>query len=128
MATNTNVKGRGFVKRVRDRVKSNYERADDCEICGSSEDVELHHFYSVSEMCTKWLNKKGITITTDQESLDCRDEFIAEHWDELTNQCATLCNTHHKKLHRVYGPKPALTTGPKQGRWVVKQKAKHESI
>lgn len=128
MATNTNVKGRGFVKRIRDGVKTNYKRADACEICDSDEDIELHHFYSVSQMAEKWLNKKGLRIETDEQSLQYRDEFIKEHWEELINQCATLCNTHHKKLHKLYGPKPALATGPKQGRWVAKQKAKNESI
>lgn len=124
MATNTNVKGRGFVKRVRDGVKTNYNKADECDICGSQEDLELHHFYSVSQMAEKWLRAKGVVITTDEQSLAYRDEFIKEHWDELVNQCATLCNPHHKKLHRIYGPKPALFTGPKQARWVVKQKEK----
>jgi hypothetical protein len=128
MATNVNVKGRGFVKRVRDRVKSNYDRADECEICASAQDVELHHFYSVSQMCGIWLKNKGVVIETDEQSLQYRDEFIEDHWDKLVNECATLCNTHHKKLHKIYGAKPTLATGPKQGRWVIKQKAKHESV
>lgn len=126
MATNTSVKGRGFVKRVRDGVKSNYERGDACEICGSDEELELHHFFSVSQMATAWLRKNGIVIKTDQDSLDSRDLFIEEHWDKLVNQCATLCLTHHRKLHKLYGTKPALATGPKQGRWVAKQAAKYE--
>lgn len=126
MATNTNVKGRGFVKRIRDGVKTNYVKAECCDICGSTNDLELHHFYSVSQMAEKWLKSKGIVITTDEDSLKYRDEFIEKHWDKLVNQCATLCNADHKKLHRIYGAKPALATGPKQGRWVSKQKEKHK--
>jgi hypothetical protein len=125
MATNTNLKGRGFVKRVRDGVKTNYVKAPGCDICGSDEDLELHHFCSVSQMVNKWLKKEKIDIETDQDSLDHRDAFIEEHWDELTNQCATLCNTHHKRLHKIYGPQPTLATAKKQARWVIKQKEKN---
>ena len=128
MATNTNVKGRGFVKRVRDKVKHKYVKDLECTVCGTSEDLELHHFYSVSQMCNKWLSKEGIKITADEQSLEYRDAFIAEHEDELVNKCATLCLKDHQKLHRIYGGKPALSTASKQERWVKKQKAKHELI
>lgn len=128
MSTNTKVKGRGFVKRIRDGVKTNYDRGSICEICGADEGLELHHFYSVSAMAEVWLKKNKIKIVTDEDSMLHRDTFIEEHWDKLVNQCATLCDKHHLNLHKLYGSRPLLSTGPKQGRWIKKQKDKHELV
>ena len=38
------------IKYIRDFIKKDYKLRDKCFICGSSEKLELHHLYSVSEL------------------------------------------------------------------------------
>lgn len=122
MAKNTNK--RLAVKHVRDKAKSAYEKQDTCYICGTTEDLELHHFHSVTLMLERWAARKGYDITTDEGILAVREEFIAEHKVELYDKVRTLCNKHHVALHKVYGKAPPLGSEPKQERWVEIQKAK----
>ena len=124
MAKNTNK--RLAVKHVRDKAKSAYEKQDHCYICGTAEDLELHHFHSVTLMLEAWARRKGYDITTDEGILAVREEFIAEHTVELYEKVRTLCNKHHVALHKVYGKAPALGTEPKQERLVEIQKSKFE--
>ena len=49
---------RDKVKYVRDKIKSNYKIKDECYICGSTEKLELHHLYTLSEMFNNWLEKE----------------------------------------------------------------------
>ena len=123
MASNTKLK-RLPVKYIRDRAKSAYVKEDHCEICGTEEDLEFHHFYSIDLLFTKWCKLTGTTIVTTEDILGCRDDFIDEHKQELYEDAVTLCNQHHTKLHSIYGQKPTLPTGPKQKRWVAKQQDK----
>lgn len=125
MAKNTNK--RLAVKHVRDKAKSAYEKQDHCYICGTAQDLELHHFFSLTLMLESWSKKKGYDITTDEGILAVREEFIAEHRVELYDKVRTLCNPHHVALHKVYGKAPALGSEPKQERWVEIQKTKFES-
>lgn len=122
MAINTNK--RLSVKWVRDKCKAAYEKADVCYICGTSEELELHHFHSLTLMLEKWSRKKGYDISTDDGILAVREEFIAEHHTELYNKVRTLCNKHHVALHKIYGKAPALGTEAAQERWVEIQKSK----
>jgi len=124
MAKNTNK--RLAVKHVRDKAKSAYDKKDFCYICGTDNDLELHHFHSVTLLLDAWAIRKGYDISTDEGILTVRDEFIDEHKVELYNMVRTLCNTHHVALHKVYGKAPALGSEPKQDRWVELQKAKYE--
>ena len=124
MATNTKLK-RLPVKYIRDRSKSAYEKDDHCAICGTEEDLEFHHYQSISLLFDKWCKKHSIKIVTTEDILEHRDTFIEEHKHELYDQAVTLCNTHHKTLHKIYGIKPTLPTGPKQKRWVARQQDKY---
>lgn len=123
MAKNTNK--RLAVKHVRDKAKSAYEKQDTCYICGTTEDLELHHFHSITLLLEKWAKVKNYDITTDEGILAVREEFIAEHTTELYEKVRTLCNRHHVALHKVYGKAPPLGSEPKQERWVEIQKAKY---
>lgn len=125
MAVNTNK--RLAVKHVRDKAKSAYEKKDFCYICGTSHELELHHFHSLTLMLEKWARQKAYDISTDDGILAVRDEFIAEHHTELYDKVRTLCNTHHVKLHKIYGKAPGLGTEAAQERWVEIQKSKHKS-
>lgn len=125
MAVNTNK--RLAVKHVRDKAKSAYEKKDVCYICGTSHELELHHFHSLTLMLDRWARKKGYDISTDDGILAVREEFISEHQIELYDKVRTLCNTHHVALHKIYGKAPALGTETAQERWVEIQKSKLES-
>lgn len=122
MAKNTNK--RIPVKWVRDRAKAAYEKQSHCCICDTTVDLELHHLHSVTILLEKWAERKGYDISTDDGILAVRDEFIAEHHDELYVQVYTLCNPHHVALHGVYGKAPKPGSEPKQARWIEIQREK----
>ena len=122
MAKNTN--NRVSVKWVRDRAKSAYDKKDVCHICGTTEDLELHHTHSITVLLDSWAAAKGYDISTDDGILAVRDEFIEEHYKEIYEDVYTLCNRHHVALHGIYGKKPSPATADKQGNWIERQKAK----
>ena len=113
------------IKFVRDKAKSGYKKGSECFICGSRENLDFHHYYTLTPLFNKWLKSKKITIQTDEDVLAIREEFIAEHMSELYDDAVTLCHEHHLKLHSVYGKDPPLTSAKKQMRWVQIQREKH---
>jgi hypothetical protein len=123
MAKNTS-NNRIPVKWVRDRAKAAYVKKEECFICGTKHDLELHHLHSITVLLNSWSGRKNYDISTDDGILAVRDEFIAEHQTELYDMVYTLCNNHHVKLHGVYGKAPAPTSTEKQRSWIEKQKAK----
>jgi len=124
MAKNTDNK-RLAVKHVRDRAKSAYEKDTCCYICGTTEDLELHHTHSITVLLKNWALNKGYNIDTDAGILAVRDEFIECYRKEIYDDVFTLCNRHHLALHSIYGKSPPLQTASKQGNWIEKQKAKY---
>ena len=116
---------RDFVKYVRDGGKSLYKKDSQCRICGNSTELQFHHTKSVALVVDKWLSKKGYTVSTAEDAFYYRDLFILDHQKELYDDTLTLCKTHHKELHQVYGKAPGLGTSEKQRRWVEKQRIKH---
>ncbi len=125
MAKNTGNQ-RIAVKWVRDKAKAAYTKQTTCCICGTDKDLELHHFNSITTLLENWANLHQYDISTDEGILEVRDEFIAQHHEELYVQVRTLCNPHHVALHRVFGKAPPLKSEPKQERWVNIQKDKFE--
>jgi len=123
MAANTGNK-RLAVKHVRDRAKSAYEKQSECHICGSTEELELHHTSSLTILLDNWAKERGYDISTDDGILEVRDEFIDSHRSEIYDEVFTLCNKHHQLLHKIFGIKPLPHTAQKQNRWIEKQKAK----
>lgn len=115
------------VKWVRDRAKAAYEKQDRCYICGSGEDLELHHLHSVTVLLEKWALAKGYDISTDEGILEVRDEFISEHHKELYDLVYTLCNRHHVALHGVYGKTPQPGSEARQERWINIQREKFQN-
>jgi len=122
MAKNTN--NRIPVKWVRDKAKAAYEKKSHCFICEATQDLELHHLHSVTILLQTWAQQKGYDISTDDGILAVRDEFIAEHHQELYEQVYTLCNKHHVALHGVYGKAPQPGSESKQARWIGIQREK----
>lgn len=116
------------VKWIRDKVKSQYPTKSYCEICGTSEELHFHHYNSLSELWNRWERDNKLNVTTDEQILIVRDQFIKEHREELITLGACLCKKHHEMLHKIYGKNPALTTADKQARWVQKQKDKRNGL
>ncbi len=120
MSTNTNK--RIAVKWVRDRAKRAYEKAQECFVCLTGSDLELHHTHSITLLLESWAQRLGYDISTDSGICAVRDEFINSHHSELYDQVYTLCARHHQQLHGVYGKSPAAATAAKQARWLELQR------
>lgn len=117
------------IKYIRDKAKARYVKGSECRICGVTENLDFHHFFSLTPLFNKWLKANSIKINSEEEVvLAVRDQFIAEHMPELYEHTVTLCHKHHLKLHSIYGKDPALTSAPKQMRWVEIQREKHGTI
>ena len=113
---------RDCVKYVRDKAKSRYKKSCSCYICGDTESLEFHHFFSLTPLLNKWLIKNN---HSPNYILSLRDDFIEEHEEELYEHTVTLCKKHHLELHSIYGKDPCLSTAKKQMRWVKIQREKN---
>ena len=107
------------VKYIRDRAKSKYKKGSECEICGSENQLDFHHFYSLAPLLQEWLKKK---------IKERPEHYTDDKWAELYEHTVTLCHKHHLELHRLYGRNPALVTAKKQMRWVEIQRDKHGMV
>ena len=130
---------RDLVKYVRDKAKSRYKKQTECYICGSTEELDFHHFYGLTELLELWLRKRKIVITEEQQILDIREEFIEEEakflsqlpyepLNKLYDHAVTLCHSHHMRLHGIYGKRPTLITAKKQQKWVEIQRNKYGMV
>jgi hypothetical protein len=119
---------RDEIKYIRDLSKSAYKKKDCCYICDATEDLDFHHFYSMTELWNKWKKKNGIKINSVEDILENRQRFKDEHMQEIYEETVTLCKFHHReRLHKIYGKTPSLATALKQKNWVEKQRLKHNS-
>jgi hypothetical protein len=116
---------RDEIKYIRDKAKGRYQKGSECRICGSTEDLDFHHHYTLTPLYNKWKKDNNIVINCEEDVLAIRDRFISEHHEELYEVATTLCHKHHLQLHAIYGKDPALTTAKKQLRWVEIQRGKH---
>jgi hypothetical protein len=111
------------VKWLRDKMKSSYKAKEPCYICGSTEAIELHHLYSVSELWNSWINKKGVIIDSDESVVFYRDEFYEDNSSMLNNDTLySLCKKHHLRLHYLFGQTYSNYTASKVQAWLEKQK------
>lgn len=115
---------RDVIKYIRDKAKAKYVKLSACYICGSSENLELHHFNTLTYLLEVWLKKNPQNLRSNV--VEWREDFIEEHQAELYDEVITLCSHHHNvKLHGIYGKTPLLHTAKKQARWCLKQREKH---
>lgn len=123
MAANTNTPTkRKFISYVRDGIKSQYPKQDNCQICRSSNELELHHYHTVALLVGQYLSVNNLSEPdTEAEALALRQLIYEAHWDELVNDTVTLCVNHHKELHKIYGVAPPLRTSEQQKGWVLKR-------
>lgn len=123
MAANTKYK-RTAIALMRDGIKSNYNKASSCEICGSSNELELHHYHTVSLLVKSFAKEFQLDFNDQEIVLSNRTAFYEKYWEQLVVDTVTLCAEHHKLLHKVYTKEPPLYTSNKQKMWVQKQKEK----
>ena len=119
---------RDLVKYVRDKAKSKYKKDTHCYICGSTENLDFHHFYGLTELLESWMKENDITIETEDEILELREVFIKENEEKVYEHAVTLCHMHHQKLHNIYGKRPKLMTAKKQENWVEIQRKKYGMV
>ena len=119
---------RDIVKYVRDKAKSKYKKDTHCYICGSTENLDFHLFYGLTELLESWLKERDVTVKTEEEILELREIFIKENEDKVYKQAVTLCHMHHLKLHNIYGKRPKLLTAKKQQNWVEIQRKKYGMV
>lgn len=115
---------RSAVKWIRDYSKSNYVKDTKCAICETDQELEFHHYNSVSLLVHNFAAKRGLDFSSKEIILQHREEFLNEHWREMVEDTVTLCRRHHLALHNVYGEVPPLSTASKQERWVGRQYTK----
>lgn len=116
---------RDEIKYIRDLSKASYKKDTKCYICNSTEELQFHHFYSMTELWNKFKKKAKISISCVQDILDYREQFKAIHHIEIYDETVTLCKKcHMSNLHRIYGKSPPLATAKKQKRWCEIQREK----
>lgn len=114
------------VKWIRDGIKSNYKEREPCFICGSEENIELHHIYSVSELWNVWLRDKRIAISCDDDVIANRAQFELDNQDKLSNDnLYSLCKSHHLRLHQIYGKSYSNYMGDRVRNWLHQQRDKY---
>lgn len=119
---------RDLVKYVRDKAKSKYKKDTECYICGSTENLDFHHYNGLTELLEWWMKQRNVTINTEEEILALREKFIKDNEDEVYKQAVTLCHMHHQRLHNIYGKRPKLITAKKQQNWVEIQRKKYGMV
>ena len=115
------------IKYIRDFIKKDYKLRDECFICGSKDKLELHHLLSISELFNKWCVKNKINAIDDVDYIKkLRIEFANDCEEELSHKhLFTLCSSHHKQLHSIYGQTYSNHLAPKIKNWLEIQKAKN---
>lgn len=114
------------LKYVRDKAKTAYEKGQSCEACNTTEDLQLHHFYTLDFLWDNWKLKNDIKIASVEDIISVRDDFIEKHKVEIYEEVATLCKVcHNDKLHALFGQKPLLSTAKKQKKWLKLQRQKN---
>ena len=126
MAANTNK--RVATKHIRDGIKSQYPKGTSCEVCGTEHDLEYHHYATLSIVFKNYCDKHNISVKTDDEVIAMRDKFYEDNWEAVVLDGVTICNTHHKALHKLYGKQPSLATANKQKHWVSRMFEKNNGL
>jgi len=120
---------RDEIKYIRDGIKTQYPKGDSCEACGGTDNLQYHHYTSLTPLWNKWKKKNDIVVKDADHMLELREYFYDDHAYEVIDYGVTLCTTcHNVKLHGVYGKVPGLGTAKKQERWVKKQAIKNGLI
>lgn len=127
MSSNTNTLMRLEAKYIRDGIKARYPDKLACQICGTTDELENHHYHTVTLLWNQFKKNNGIVIKDADHIMSVRHSFYEQYERQLISpeEVVCLCNTHHLKLHSIYGKDPSLATSEKQKRWVGIQRGKH---
>lgn len=114
---------------VRDFIKKDYKVKDCCYICGSFDNIELHHLFGVSELFNTWVTKNKIKLDNTVEQMkELRVIFAQDNAEALGNDnLYNLCKIHHTYLHSIYGQRYSNAMVPKIKNWIELQKVKNGS-
>ncbi len=119
---------RDEIKYIRDLSKSKYNIAKECYICGSPDNLQFHHFYSLTGLWNKFKSKTKLKIQDKEDMQIWRDAFKSAHYTEIYEETVTLCKFHHMdRLHKIYGKSPLLSTAEKQKRWCDRMREKERN-
>lgn len=115
------------IKYIRDYIKKDYKIKDTCFICNCTENLELHHIYSISQLFEDWCLKHKISDISSVDVIkNIRVKFYDDEFERLNNtNLYTLCKTHHERLHNIYGQRYSNYLAPKIINWLTIQKEKH---
>jgi len=115
------------IKYKRDYIKKDYKIRDECFICGTKENLELHHLFSVSQLFNDWCLKNKVTeIDSVEKITSLREIFSVDCKESLDHHnLYTLCKNHHQRLHNIYGQRYSNHLVPKIRNWLEIQKEKH---
>lgn len=119
------------VKIIRDYIKKHYQKSTKCYICGTSDNLELHHLYSVSELFNNWCKENSVDLehVTEPEMFEHRVKFYDDCVDYLcSDNWYTLCKTHHGRLHSIYGQRYPNSYAKKVKKWIELQKGRHNGM
>lgn len=95
-----------FVKHIRNKVKSKYNKGEECYICKSADTLEFHHLLCLSTETRKILRKSGYRDypRDDDPNFHQLIEIVATNPDIVNPQYFyTLCQICHKALHKRFG-------------------------
>jgi len=112
------------VKYIRDYIKKDFDKKTYCEICGDTNNLELHHIYTLSELWDNWCDKHKISGL---DVLEHRAQFVKDEQDKISKEI-TLCKTHHTTLHRIYGQQYSNHRASLVLKWIETQKEKNGVI
>ena len=114
------------IKYVRDFIKKDYKPKDKCYICKSTEKLELHHLYSLSQLWEQWCKEHNFKQVENVEIIkQLRVRFAKDYKEYLkSSNLYTLCKFHHLKLHTLYGQNYSNHLVPKIKKWMNIQKEK----
>ena len=74
---------RDEIKYVRDLAKSSYQKDKKCFICGKTEELQFHHFYSLTLLWEKWKRINKIQINSVDDILIERENFKGIFYREI---------------------------------------------
>lgn len=115
-----------FTKFVRAKAKTQYHKfkKDECWVCGSSKDLELHHVYPLAELIHDYLDEKGIINPPNDEAL--REQIFTDLGEKIFNEenLLTLCKLHHTNIHRLFGKTYSGKVAVKVQKFLMKQREK----
>lgn len=115
------------IKYIRDYIKKDYKIRDECYICKSTQSLELHHIYSISQLFETWCIKNKISEVISVDAIkELRVRFYEDEYASLNNDnLYTLCKSHHERLHNIYGQRYSNHVAPKIINWLEIQREKN---